>query len=97
MLGRGPWTTGEPHGCPVPGCPETVHRLLCRRHWASLPKTVRDEVWRAWQSGSGSDSPQFAAAARSALVLARLGDVSDRMAPGHPPDGTRQASAKNAP
>jgi hypothetical protein len=96
MLGRGPWTTGEAHGCPVPGCTETVHRFLCRRHWARLPKPVRDDVWRAWQSGAGSDSPQFTAAARSALVLVRLADLGDRMADGPTPGGTRQAPANNA-
>jgi hypothetical protein len=96
MLGRGPWSTGEAHACPVPGCTETVNRFLCRRHWARLPKPVRDDVWRTWQSGSGTDSPPFAAAAASALVFARLADVRDRMADGHPPGGTRKASAKNA-
>lgn len=31
--------------CPVEGCPEMIKldKNLCRRHWFSLPKPVRDE------------------------------------------------------
>jgi hypothetical protein len=66
VIGRGPWTDGEPHRCPVPRCPETVHRFMCRSHWAALPKAVHDDVWRA-------------VAVESALLMARLVDrASDR-------------------
>ena len=74
MVGRGPWTDGEPHNCPVPGCHETVHRFICRRHWAALPKAIRDDLWRAWRSGTGVDTVPFALAVESALAIARLSD-----------------------
>lgn len=34
--------------CPVTGC-STLHdhkKVMCRHHWLSVPKGLRDELWR---------------------------------------------------
>jgi hypothetical protein len=38
--------------CPVEGCEETHTRskLMCISHWYSVPKDLRDELWRAYRS-----------------------------------------------
>jgi len=37
--------------CPVPGCDRTKPstHLMCKGHWAMVPKDLRDEVWSAWK------------------------------------------------
>lgn len=37
--------------CPVPSCDRVKHpaHLMCRGHWAMVPKDIRDEVWAAWK------------------------------------------------
>ena len=38
--------------CAVPSCHVTVERgmLMCKSHWFSLPKPLRDDVWRTWRA-----------------------------------------------
>lgn len=46
------------HTCPAPGCDEKVpyDQLACKAHWFTIPKPLRDELWRAYRSnGQGSD------------------------------------------
>jgi len=44
------------HRCPAPGCPVEVppEELACSRHWYSIPKPLRDELWRAYRGRAGS-------------------------------------------
>lgn len=56
------------HHCPRHGCTVTVpdHMFACRSHWFSLPKPIRDEIWRAYRD-QGVGSPELTAAHLSAL------------------------------
>lgn len=38
--------------CAVQSCHSTVERgmLMCKSHWFSLPKPLRDDVWRTWRA-----------------------------------------------
>jgi hypothetical protein len=76
MIGRGPWSDdGQLHGCPVPGCPEKIHRFMCRGHWNATAKTARDQLWRSWDCGRGHISPELAVlaiASASSLSLAGI-------------------------
>lgn len=40
-----------PVHCAAQGCPEHVNpgQLMCKSHWFSLPKALRDEVWRTYR------------------------------------------------
>lgn len=42
--------------CPVHGC--SAHRkrwaLMCARHWYTVPKSLRDRVWKEYRSRPGS-------------------------------------------
>jgi hypothetical protein len=63
------------HTCHWPGCPVEVPPAMfaCRRHWFSLPKTIRCEIWRTYRKGQESDknpSSEYIAAARAALDYA---------------------------
>lgn len=54
------------HECPAPGCEERCpfDRLACRQHWYSIPKKLRDALWRAWQVGTVAEHAE----ARDACV-----------------------------
>jgi hypothetical protein len=41
------------HTCHAMGCDVTVppRMFMCRRHWFSLPKAMRDAIWRAYVPG----------------------------------------------
>lgn len=41
------------HLCHWPGCTANVPPAVwgCRPHWYSLPKTIRDRIWRAFRPG----------------------------------------------
>jgi len=43
--------TTQLHECPAPGCTERVDfsMFACQRHWFSIPKPLRDEIWRTWR------------------------------------------------
>jgi hypothetical protein len=45
------------HTCHWPGCTVTVPPKLwgCKAHWFKLPKSLRDEVWRAYRPGQEID------------------------------------------
>lgn len=60
---RGPGT-GEDHPCYAPWCGREVpgDRLMCEPDWDDIPKACRDEIWRAWDSGNGVGTAEFAAA-----------------------------------
>jgi integrase len=55
--GNGPGPSRRGAGrCRVPGCTATVsaQRLMCRPHWYTVPKQVRDLIWATWRSGAGA-------------------------------------------
>lgn len=57
------------HTCPAPGCSVEVERskLACPKHWWSIPKRERDEVWRTYRR-CGMGSPEHAAAIVAAVA-----------------------------
>ena len=65
--------------CPIAGCAREIDpsRLMCRCHWYTVPKELRDRVWATWRSGQGAYSREHQDAVREATkaVMAALGDV----------------------
>lgn len=60
MIGRGPWERpADLHPCPVPGCQAEVEAFMCRKHWSVTAKSLRDRLWRAWDSGRGHPGCQL--------------------------------------
>lgn len=51
------------HVCPAPGCSFFVddEQLACSRHWYSIPKELRDELWRAYRGGGCGTARHVAA------------------------------------
>ncbi len=45
------------HTCHWPGCPEEVPPKMwgCRKHWFTLPKTLRDLIWMHYRPGQEED------------------------------------------
>jgi hypothetical protein len=46
--------------------------FMCRRHWFSLPKSMRDAVWRAYRHGQCDDweiSAAYCDAAKAAVTF----------------------------
>lgn len=60
------------HICPAPGCevPVSYDMLTCRSHWYSIPKPIRDRVWRAYK-GPGPGSEEHTAAIDEAIEYLR--------------------------
>lgn len=61
------------HTCHAHGCNRPVPPSMwgCRTHWFSLPKAVRDAVWREYRSGQEVDkrpSPRYLAVQRIAVM-----------------------------
>jgi hypothetical protein len=59
------------HTCHAPGCDVPVPPKLfaCKAHWFSLPKHLRDAIWRHYRPGQERDknpSAAYVAAARAA-------------------------------
>lgn len=44
------------NSCPTPGCANkrTGEQVCCRRCWFLLPKAMRDQIWRLYESEKGS-------------------------------------------
>jgi DNA polymerase len=60
------------HHCHARGCEKPVppEMLMCRGHWFSLPKNLRDAVWRTYREGQCDDmrpSREWHAAADAAI------------------------------
>lgn len=73
------------HECHWPGCTKQVPPAMwgCREHWYTLPKHLRDRIWRTFQPGqevSQRPSEAYLAAARD--VQAWIADHIRRTAPG---------------
>jgi hypothetical protein len=46
------------HDCPAPGCPHRVpfERFACKSHWFTIPRDLRNRLWREWDANPGADS-----------------------------------------
>lgn len=60
-----------PHLCHYPGCDKPVPPALwgCHRHWYTLPKVLRDEVWRNYRPGQEVDKCPSAAYIKTAAKV----------------------------
>ena len=72
------------HGCHATACRVAVQpeMLMCRRHWFTVPKAIRDRVWATYRSGQCDDmnpSAEYCEAAKAAVVAVaiREGRVPD--------------------
>jgi len=84
-LGRGPrgqlttlWSGADE--CAAPRCHGQIDpsRLMCRTHWYTVPKELRDRVWATWRSGNGAYSKEHQDAVRMAVAAVR--DVAGQLA-----------------
>lgn len=68
---QAPWPAFELATCPIDGCPNRhqTNRLMCRRHWFTVPLELRDEVWRAWRE-EGVSSERYREARDAAIAAA---------------------------
>lgn len=62
------------HLCHAHGCERKVppHIFMCRGHWYSLPKAVRDAIWFHYRSGqeiTKDPSPSYMAVQQYAIAL----------------------------
>lgn len=60
----------RPHTCHWPGCQTPVPPAMwgCRKHWFTLPKALRDAIWRTYSVGQeerGDPSAAYLEAARA--------------------------------
>ena len=60
------------HHCHATGCKVNVppEMFMCRRHWFSLPKRMRDAIWRTYRPGQCDDwniSQAYSDAAKEAV------------------------------
>jgi hypothetical protein len=61
--------------CAWPGCPAAAkpNQLMCYPHWVSLPKHLREGIWRHYRRGQNAltCSPEYREALRDVLEYAR--------------------------
>lgn len=62
------------HTCHATGCERSVPpaMFMCRVHWFSLPKRLRDAVWRTYRDGQEADkqpSHAYCEAATAAVIF----------------------------
>jgi hypothetical protein len=60
------------HLCHADGCriPVPPRMFMCRGHWYSLPKPLRDAIWATYRPGQEvrkDPSPEYLAAAQAAI------------------------------
>lgn len=60
------------HTCHATGCDVAVplEMFMCRRHWFSLPKVLRNRIWATYRPGQCDDwhiTHEYANAAREAV------------------------------
>lgn len=72
------------HTCHATECTVSVPpaMFMCKRHWFSLPKAMRDAIWRYYRPGQCDDwaiSHEYANAARDAVrfIAAKEGKTPD--------------------
>jgi hypothetical protein len=61
--------------CPIAGCARQIDpsRLMCRCHWYTVPKELRDRVWSTWRSGQGAYSRAHQDAVSQAISAVMAG------------------------
>lgn len=62
------------HTCHATGCERRVPPVMftCRPHWFSLPKPMRDAIWRTYRLGQCDDmnpSVAYCEAAKAAVIF----------------------------
>lgn len=62
------------HTCHAAACEIRVppEMFMCRKHWFSLPKRLRDAIWRTYRSGQCDDwaiSHDYAETAKEAVTF----------------------------
>lgn len=62
-----------PHRCHATGCAREVppRMFMCRSHWFSLPKPIRDAIWATYRPGQERDklpSREYVENARTAIA-----------------------------
>jgi hypothetical protein len=57
------------HLCPRDDCNQMVSddMLACRTHWFSLPRGLRNAIWRTWRNGEGAGTVAHNAAVHAAI------------------------------
>lgn len=62
------------HECPVGECSLLIpyEVLLCRRHWAKVPRDLQRKVYRAWRRGRGAGTPEHLEAMRQAIAAVEV-------------------------
>jgi hypothetical protein len=60
------------HHCHATGCTHPVppKLFMCRNHWYSLPKDMRDRIWKTYRRGQEIDkrpSAEYLEASRAAI------------------------------
>ena len=60
------------HTCHATGCTKNVppEMFMCKRHWFSLPKSIRDRIWATYRPGQCDDwniTSEYAEAAKAGV------------------------------
>lgn len=63
-----------PHTCHAAGCQKRVPEamFMCRAHWFSLPKAMRDAIWATYRPGQEDDksiTPEYSRTAQECVRL----------------------------
>jgi hypothetical protein len=69
------------HKCHARGCNVVVPpaMFMCRSHWYSLPKPMRDAVWREYQKGQEiTKTPSEAYLRVTAAAIRWLADIESK-------------------
>lgn len=69
------------HHCHAPCCsvPVPPEMLMCKKHWFSLPRSMRNRVWATYRKGQCEDwqiTHEYACAARAAVR--HVGEIEGR-------------------
>lgn len=72
------------HTCHATDCPQRVPpaMFMCRKHWYTLPRSLRDRIWATYRDGQEDDkqpSHAYCEAAKAAVIYIaeREGKVPD--------------------
>ena len=62
------------HTCHATDCPQRVppEMFMCKRHWFSLPKRMRDRIWATYRPGQCDDwniTQAYSDAAKEAVTF----------------------------
>lgn len=57
------------HRCPIEGCTHQLptHILMCKPHWAMVPKHVQQRVYKAWNGGAVQNIQDYLTAKNEAI------------------------------